>query len=571
MHDILAPLFSWIPGQHAPAVAHGLSIASNLSPTFLLACAPLALLCLLSISTRWARLNDSPWVFALTHSLPFFALTFLDSLGDAGQVTDGVRSRYHMSEPLATWVHYWFFRLLHEPFNIGAKDAIAWSSRVGGVVYTFLVAHVSWHLFPELTPSRRLLHRLLFLTAGVSFLFYGYIENPPLALPAEQLWILTSLMFLAVPRPRNVVLCSAALALATAIHGRAGFLFPALALGLVIPTGSILARLMRLTLGCSIFFGLLGALVAYIFYVEPHFISGGPHGNVTGGGNRQMFVHPEHLFTRAHIEQYLRPLLIAGGCLLPLGVLKCFSLWYKPSRLDIWCLGYVVADLVYLLLWEFDYGPYIDWDLVFSAAIPLILLTSRVIVPSRVPTACVVPFLLVSVFISNTFAVMANNAPLASILPPTATPSAATTPCAIKGLRRTYYKGQTLSVPVGIPEADVPYHAYGPGGIALPQADERVGGVFDGQIEIPEPGRYRFFIIGQRNVRMRIGGHLIVDRWINYEWRVTAEREIRFPVAGRYPITIEFYSETTGFPLMLEIESGRYPRRKIEIGELCHD
>lgn len=571
MHDILAPLFSWIPGQNAAVVKHGLAIASSVSPAFLLACAPLALLCILSLSARWARLNDSPWIFALTHSLPFFVLTFQDSLGDAGQVIDGVHVRYHMSEPLATWTHYWFFRLLNEPFNIGAKDAIAWSSRVGGLVYTFLIAQVSWRLYPDLTPSRRLLHRLLFLTAGVAFLCYGYIENPPLALPAEQLWILTSLIFFANPRLWNAAVCAAALALATAIHGRVGFLFPALAFGLVIPAGSIATRLARLTVGCFTYFGLLGALVAYIFYVEPHYISGGAYGNVTGGGNRQMFVPLNLIFTRVHIEQYLRPLLIAGGILIPVGVLKLFTMWRKPSRLDLWCLGYLAADLVYLLLWEFDYGPYIDWDLVFSAAVPLILITSRTIVPSRVSMVCFLPFLLASVFLSNTFATMANGGPLVRITPPTATLPASTTACATQGLRRTYYKGPALIEAIGVAEADIPHHAYGPGGVTLPKTDGHVGGRFDGQIVIPEPGRYRFFITGQRNVRMRIGEHLLLDRWINYEWRVSAEREVEFPAAGRYPISIEFYSEVNAFPLMLEIESSKYRRRKIQIEELCHD
>jgi hypothetical protein len=135
-------------------------MASLSSSAFLIACSPLAILCLLSVIPWWAKLNDSPRVFTITHSLPSLLLTFLNSLGDAGQVIDGVTSRYHMSEPLATWSHYWFFRLLHEPFNIGAKDAVTWSSRVGGVFYVFFIAKVSLQLFPDVTPSPRLVHRL---------------------------------------------------------------------------------------------------------------------------------------------------------------------------------------------------------------------------------------------------------------------------------------------------------------------------------------------------------------------------------------------------------------------------
>jgi hypothetical protein len=571
MHDLLLSLFSWIPGQNAPVVAGGLQMASLSSSAFLIACAPLAILCVLSVFPFWARLNDSPWVFTITHSLPFFILTFLNSLGDAGQVIDGVYVRYHMSEPLATWTHYWFFRFLHEPFNIGARDAVAWSSRVGGVLYVFFIAKVSLRLFPDLTPTRRLLHRLLFLTAGVSFLCYGYIENPPLALPAEQLWIFASLVFLAAPRLRNAAGCAAALALATAMHGRVGFLFPAMAFGLIIPSGSIVTRFTRLAVGCSVYFGLLGALVAYIFNFEPQYISGGAYGNVTGGGNRQMFVALDQIFTREHLSMYLKPMLIAGGILAPVGLLRLLTMWFKPSRVDIWCLGFLAANLVYVLLWEFDYGPYNDWDLVFSAVTPLLLLASQMLVRSPIPVACFLPFLLATVLISNTYATMVNSAPLNVNVVPTAVPAPQSLQCATQGLRRTYYGDRALSAAIGTPEADVPFHEYGPGGIALPPSTPPVGAHFEGYISIPEPGRYRFFVTGQRNVRMRIGGHLLVEQWIDYEWRVGAEREVRFMESGRYPISIDFYTANHAFPLMLEIESAKYRRRKIQIEDLCHD
>lgn len=172
-------LFDWIPQQPAAIVAKGLEMASPFASGFAIACLPLFILCLLSLSSSWARFTDKPLVFAITHSIPFFLFTFQDSLGDSGQVISGVRSRYHMSEPLASWAHYWFFSLLHEPFNIGAKDAIALTSRVGGFFYLWFVAKISIQLFPDLSPPRRLVHRLIFTTASVAFLFYGYVENPP--------------------------------------------------------------------------------------------------------------------------------------------------------------------------------------------------------------------------------------------------------------------------------------------------------------------------------------------------------------------------------------------------------
>jgi len=476
-----------------------------------------------------------------------------------------------MSEPLASLAHYWFFKFLHEPFNIGAKDAIAWSTRAGGIFYVFFIAKTSLQLYPDLSVTRRLMHRLLFLTAGVSLLCYGYVENPPLALPSEQLWICATLAFFASPSLLRASLCAAALALATATHGRAGFLFPALALGLIIPNGAITTRLTRLTTGSVVYFGLLGALVAYIFNVEPQHISGGHYGNVTGGGNRQMFVDLSVIFTRAHWEPYLRSLIIAGGILVPIGLTRLVTMWREPSGLDIWCVGYLLADLVFLLLWEFDYGPYLDWDLVFSAVVPAILLTSRVIVPSGAPAILVLPFLLLNVYLSNTYAVMANGAPLAPTLVTISGPPMTTSQCAAPGLLRTYFQDPLLTQPISSPESDVPHHEYGPGGVLVPNPGHPVGATFDGFIKIPEAGRYRFFIVGQRNVRMRIGDRTLVDKWIDYEWRVGAEREIRFDSPGNYPIRIEFYTANQGFPLMLDIESARFPRRKITMDDLCHD
>jgi hypothetical protein len=225
---------------------------------------------------------------------------------------------------------------------------------------------------------------------------------------------------------------------------------------------------------------------------------------------------------------------------------------------------------VYVLGWEFDYGPYIDWDLVFSAATPLILMASLVLVPSRIPVLCFTPFLLGSVYLSNTFAVMVNGAPLARNTVPLAHPAPASALCQHSGLLRTYYEDAALSVPIGAPEADVPHHEYGPSGIPLPAPGKPLGAVFAGYISIPEAGRYRFFLLGQRNVRLRIGDTLLVERWIDYEWRVSTEREIRFPEKGKYPIRIEFFSANAGFPLQLEIESARYRRRKIVLDDLCH-
>jgi PA14 domain len=564
-------LYDWIPQQPPAIVARALELATPGAPGFALACLPLFILCILSLSARWARFTDRPIIFALTHSIPFFLFTFQDSLGDAGQVLDGVRARYHMSEPLATWSHYWSFRFLHEPFNIGAKDAVGLTSRIAGFFYLFFVAKVSLKLYPDLSPTRRLLHRLVFLTAAISFLFYGYIENPPLALPAEQLWVLLSLTFLQVPTMGNLAKCSAALALTALLHGRASFLYPALAFGCLIPAGTLLKRLSRAVVGSLVFFGCIAAFVTYVFVIEPNHISGGHLGNVTGGGNRQMFVTMSQMFSAEHWQPIVRSLLIFGGLIAPLGLLRLFTMWRKPDAVSVWCLGYLAADVVYLFLWEFDYGPYIDWDLVASGVCPLLLMGSMLVVRSRIPAILILPLLLASSYISNTWAVLTNGAPLGLYLTPTAEAPSSTVSCTVKGLKRTYFKDANLSIPAGPAETDVPYHEFGPSTIAqvAPGATNGLGGVFDGFVSIPKEGRYRFFVLGQGNFRFTVGGHTLVNRWVGHEWRVSADREIRFPSAGRYPIRLEFFTINQNFPVMLDVESADYERRKVTAEDLC--
>lgn len=543
------------------------------SPGLALACLPLIILCLLSLSARWARFTDKPIIFALTHSIPFFLFTFQDSLGDSGQVLDGVRARYHMSEPLASWSHYWFFRFLHEPFNIGAKDAVALTSRVAGFFYLLFVAQISIKLYPDLSATRRLLHRLAFLTAGVAFLFYGYIENPPLALPAEQLWVLLSISFLQRPTVANIAKCSAALALAALMHGRASFLFPALAFGYLIPAGTVLQRLTRAAVGTVVFFGCISAVVAYILLLDFNHISGGHLGNVTGGGNRQMFVAISQLFAAEHWQPIVRSLLIFGGLIAPFGLLRPFSMWLKPTPFGVWCLGYLAADLAYLFLWEFDYGPYIDWDLVASGVCPALLMGSMFVVRSRIPSVVIVALLIASTYLSNAWVVLVNGAPLALNITPTADAPRTAVACATKGVKRTYFSDAALSVATGAPQADIPFHEFGPSIIAqiAPGSTGGLGGVYEGFLSIPNPGRYRLFVLGQGNVRFSIDGQILVNKWISHEWRVSSEREVAFPAPGRYPMRLEFFTINSNFPVMLEIESSDYERRKVTFDDFCFD
>lgn len=541
------------------------------APDFVMACLPMVILCLLALIPRWARLTDRPIVFATIYSIPYFLFVFQDSLGDSGQVMDGVLNRYYMSEPLATWVHYWFYRLLHTPFDMSAKSAVALSSQVGGFFYLLFIAGISNRLFPDLNPTRRLIHRLIFFVAPISFLCYGYVENTPLALPGEQLWVLTTLIFFATPSWRNLSLCAASFAIASTLHGRVTFLFPAFALGCLLPSGTVWVRCKRACFGSVVFAALIASFVLYIFFVEPQYISAGPVGNITGGGNRQMFVSFQDLISARHLRSQLQALLIGGGFTLVFGVLALVTLWRRPSQVILWCLGYIAADLIYVFGWEFDYGPYLDWDLVFSAALPLLLLASLGVTRSRIPTFVVLPIIIATGILGHVFATISAGAPLALNITPEARAVANEPACASPGLRRVYYSDFNLSTPAGLPESDVPDHVYGPGGISFPVPGKPLGGIFEGFITIPMEGRYRFVIIGQGNVRLRVADRSLVDRWFGHEWRMMAEREMRFAKAGRYPIRVEFFSTLSLFGIELYMESAQIARRKVALNDLCHN
>jgi hypothetical protein len=559
----MTALFDWIPPQRLLGL-------SFWSPQLFTACAPLVILCCLSLFKRWARLTDSPIVFALVYAAPFFLLTFQDSLGDSIQMMGGIHKRYYMSEPGTTWVNYWIFRFLHEPFNIGAKSAIALSSRLAGLAYLWLVARNSILLFPDQSASRRLVYRLMFFTAGVTLLFYGYVENTPLAVAGEQLWVLASIVFLQTPSFPHLFECGAALALATAFHGRAAFLAPAFILGCCIPSGSVGTRMKRAAAGGTVYFGLLALMVAYILLFDYQNISDGVFGNALGGGNRRMFVPLRLIFDKSHWLPILAALFIAGGVLSPCGLFAAVRALFKRQPLLLWALAYLLADIVYVLLWEFDFGPFLDWDLVFSAVGPFLLLASIAVTRSRVPVFLLLPFLLASAILSMAFATILNGGPLAlTVIPRAASPVAASV-CAHPGLRRTYFSDSQLRMPLGPSEPDLPNHAYGPDTMPFPTHGKPLGGVFEGYIKIPSPGRYRFFILAQGNLRFMIANHTLFERWTGFEWRITSEREMRFSEAGWYPIRLEFFSKVQDFAVKLEVESAGQERRAISMNDLCY-
>jgi len=218
-----------------------------------------------------------------------------------------------------------------------------------------------------------------------------------------------------------------------------------------------------------------------------------------------------------------------------------------------------------VFLWEFDYGPFSDWDLTFSGAGPLLLLAGIVVTRSRVPIFLILPFLLASGVMSMAFATILNGAPLPLNLVPHATGPVSSSVCNHAGLRRTLFSDEQLTNPIGPSESDVPFHRYAPG------YGERIGGVFDGYIKIPAKGRYRFHLIGQGSVRFRVAQQTLYERWTGLEWQITTEREMRFSEPGWFPIRLDFSSMAPEIGIELRIESAEQARRPVTLDDLCYE
>jgi hypothetical protein len=104
-----------------------------------------------------------------------------------------------------------------------------------------------------------------------------------------------------------------------------------------------------------------------------------------------------------------------------------------------------------------------------------------------------------------------------------------------------------------------------------PREGKPFGAVFEGYINIPSKGRYRFFILGQGNFRFHLSNHVLLERWTGFEWRITSEREMKFSEPGWYPVRLEFFSSVQSFSVMLALESAGQEKRAISISELCYE
>lgn len=495
---------------------------------------------------------------------------FGESWGDAVQWSESINARYFMSEPGATWIHHWAYKFLNGYCNMGVQASIAFTSRVAGFLYLLLTAVISNQLLPSCTVQRRLLFRIMHFVSGLAILFFGYVENTPLALPAEMLWVVTSVSFFQSPSNLKAILMGMTLALATLIHGRTSFYAPALAVACIVAPSPMRIRLTRAGL-CGIFYvALIASTIIYIKAFEFKYVIGGPWGNVTGGGNRQMFTPIGYLLSSQHWSDRGAALFMAGGLLSPIGLLAmCARLRRMAEPLSAWIVAYCGASLIFVSVWEFDYGPAGDWDLIFSAVNPFLILTALTLAPSRLPVPIVAILCSGTAVASLFFGTIVNGRPFQPTLPPTAAPPSSAHVCTRPGLERTYFTDRNLSQPLGPPEVDIPNREWANDRTPLPTNGRPFGARYQGYLRVPAAGRYRVPIMAQGNVRLIVGERVLFERWYDLEVRVTIEREIAFPAEGLYPISVEFFSTTQNVPLKVSFESNKIPLHTLTIDEVC--
>ena len=552
----------WLKGIQADWIVRG----SFTGTPFLLTCAPVFILILLGFSKTWARITDRPIVFALVYGTPFFLLTFIDSLGDANHVVQMIYHKYWMSEFGATWIHYWMFKFLHAPLNLSAKAVVALSNRLAGLVYLWAVAHASCTLCPEGTPSKRLLYRLAFFSAGITIMFYGYVENSPISLAGEQLWLWTALALFIRPSVKRAATSGLVFALATSLHGRMLFLSPLFALACVMPAGSLLGRFKRLFVGSATYVFLLGGMIAYIYFFDYAGTMGSFIGNAKGGGNGRMFVESQWWFHPSRMYGILRYAFISVGVLLPLSVLFVLFGLVKRGALLLWGCVYVAIDLLYWFFWEFDYGPLVDCDLVVAGAGAFVFLSAFAILCWNIPRIVVVPCVLGSAYVTMSFAMYVNKAPLSWNMAPQVTPVDSSGACVTEGLQLTHFSDQALQNPLGAPSPAVPFVHYG--ATATAPASKEFGGVYSGYLKVPQPGRYRLYLRTLAMARVSLGTLTVFDDWTAPKGQIV-DREVSFPRAGAYPIRVEFFTTVPTAPFQIEIEGPGLEKRPIALEDLC--
>lgn len=353
-------------------------------------------LALLSLPLFWAlRLVHTRWgdAYILTNAIPY--------------PDPALRLVYTWQAPLTVFWHakLWALgqRLWQWP---DAFPAYAITSVVAGAVYVFVVLQLAWEV--GRSRGQRLLVAGLLLSLGAMQLFFGYVENYTLPAVAIMIYLWLAARTLAGKTPLWGT--AAALGLANALHPSTLNLAPSLLI-----LAAVSARRVgwpRALLQAAVPLLLIGAGVIVFMQAGGHGIQALLTSDRPGGGDGRWLVplwttstRWEHytMFSWGHLVDIVNQQLLSAPVSLAV-VLLCWGLWRQTRKLTNPAIGHAAGmtaardagdvapaespgraeatyvrflavaaagSLLFVLLWNPDYGGQRDWDLFSLSSLPL--------------------------------------------------------------------------------------------------------------------------------------------------------------------------------------------------------
>ena len=328
-------------------------------------------------------------------SLPFFwALRLVHTRwGDAYILTNAIplpdpalRLVYTWQAPLTVFWHAQLWALGQRLWQWpDAFPAYAITSVAAGAVYVFVVLQLTWEV--GRSGGQRLLIAGLLLSLGTMQLFFGYVENYTLPAAAIMLYLWLAARCVAGKTPLWVV--AAALGLANALHPSTLNLEPSLLILAALearrrgwPTALLQAAAPILLIGL----GVVALMQAGGHGIQALLTSDRP-----GGGDGRWLVplwttstRWEHytMFSWGHLVDFVNQQLLSAPVSLAV-VLLCLAAvrGQVKALLDSAAPAHpafgrflavaAAGTLLFVLLWNPDYGGQRDWDLFSLSSLPL--------------------------------------------------------------------------------------------------------------------------------------------------------------------------------------------------------
>ena len=343
--------------------------------------------------SRWLRFSIPKKVCAVAAvlSLPLFWIGRIRHThwGDASLLLKAIphpvfHLTYTWQAPFDVFIHAKLWALGHRLW--GWPDPLPVYRIVSisvGVAFVYVVCRLAL-AWEEQTEYRVLLF-LLISTLGTVELFFGYVENYPVAALGITLYLALSLRVLWGEIP--VYWPATALAITMGFHPSTGILLPSLIyLGLLWARGKGIRGLLDAAFQIAAPMLVVGTGVLVLMTAGHHGLSYLFGVDRPGGGDARMFVPLRHVSTKwehytmfsvGHLIDIVNEQLLTAPVLLPT-VLVLWALKPRSMFESEEAKFFGIAVAFYLLLiwtWNPDYGGRKDWDLFSLAAIPLAFLT----------------------------------------------------------------------------------------------------------------------------------------------------------------------------------------------------